>query len=54
MADGEPLQLGLDLSVRGAGVAVLASATALVEVRSGLQDVASVAGAVRDLVEVAG
>lgn len=54
MADGEPLQLGLDLSVRGAGVAVLASSTALVEVRSGLQGVASVAGAVHDLVEVAG
>ncbi len=54
MADAAPIQLGLDLSLRGEGVAVLASSGAVLELRSGLYGVASVAAAVGDLVEVAG
>jgi hypothetical protein len=54
VADGDLLQLGLDCSSRGEGVAVLTSPSALVELRPGLQGVASVAGAVRELVGLAG
>lgn len=55
MDDRNGVWLGLDLSVRGEGVMVLASAAgAALDVRSGLGGVASAVGALRELVGQAG
>ncbi len=54
MAEASPVQLGLDLSVRGEGMALLVRGADVVELRAGLHQVASVAAAVRDLADAAG